>query len=225
MCGRRVSRHVLVNPAAQIRRGRARSPRDRFGRDLAVDERNAGGPPPPLARLTLPTTPATGLSNTLVLGMLAVAPAGDLVAYVGTAGVPLDVRPPFRSTGGHAVPNTASVGGPFFSPDGRWLAYQTAGPSGGLVKMLLATGTVTTICALPAQMRGAVWAPEARSSSDPAPGRSIASAPTAARLSRSRRFARESMRIGGRRCCQTASTCCSPAEPRPYVGNRRTSKY
>ncbi len=120
--------------------------------------RNAGGPPPPLARLTLPTTPATSLSNTLVLGMLAVAPAGDLVAYVGTGnGVrSLFVRR-FDQPAATPIPNTASVGGPFFSPDGRWLAYQTAGAGASLVKMLLATGTVTTICALPAQMRGAVW--------------------------------------------------------------------
>jgi eukaryotic-like serine/threonine-protein kinase len=116
---------------------------------------------PSLARLTLPAAPATGLSKTLSMGVLAVSPAGDVVAYVGTAGGQrsIFVRRLDQPTG-TVVPNTTTGAGPFFSPDGRWLAYQQAGQAGGLIKVLLATGTATTICPLKDQIRGAVWAPD-----------------------------------------------------------------
>ena len=86
-----------------------------------------------------------------------------------------DLRPASRSIGSHRRPQYDGGRGPFFSPDGRWLAYHTAGPSGGLIKVLLATGTATTICPLKDQIRGAVWASMARSSSGPIRARSIAS--------------------------------------------------
>ena len=123
--------------------------------------RSSGPSSPPLARLILPTAPATGLAKTLALGFLALSPAGDMVAFVGTAGGQrsIFVRRLDQSAA-TVVPNTMAAGGPFFSPDGRWLAYHTAGPSGGLIKVLLATGTATTICPLKDQIRGAVWAPD-----------------------------------------------------------------
>jgi eukaryotic-like serine/threonine-protein kinase len=123
--------------------------------------RTSGTPSLPLVRLTLPAAPATGLAKTLTMGILAVSPAGDVVAYVGTAGGQrsIFVRRLDQSAG-TVVPNSTTAGGPFFSPDGRWLAYQRAGQSGGLIKVLLATGTATTICPLKGQIRGAVWAPD-----------------------------------------------------------------
>lgn len=107
-------------------------------------------------RLTL-TLPG---SDRLALGrnpVVALSPDGARLVYVGNrAGV---TQLYVRSIGGsEATPIAGTQGAdePFFSPDGRWVAFFA---DGRLKKASLSGGAPVTICSAPAN-RGASWGPD-----------------------------------------------------------------
>src|SRR5262245_42066795 len=115
--------------------------------------------PPPLARLAVSTAPATEVANTQG-GSVAISPAGNVIAFVGARdGVRALYIRRLDQPEALELPSTAAATGPVFSPDGQWLAYtHDQGSSGSrLVKVSVATGSMTTIVSLSEAPRGAVW--------------------------------------------------------------------
>lgn len=119
--------------------------------------RAAPAVPPPVVRaiVELPTTQPFGLFGTR---NLAISPDGTKVVFAAVDGDrpklfvrPLDrFEPPARMTG------TDEAFMPFFSPDGQWVGYFSAGK---LRKIPLTGGASTVICDMTAPF-GAAWAPD-----------------------------------------------------------------
>ena len=86
------------------------------------------------------------------LGGLAFSLDGALLAYTGAEGLYLRAMDELEST---LIGGTQGARTPFFSPDGRWLAFHA---DGKLRKVSPQGGAALTICDSP-QFRGAAWGP------------------------------------------------------------------
>jgi len=87
----------------------------------------------------------------------ALSPDGTLVAYAGTTGSgvrQLYVRP-LGELRARELAGTEGAQMPFFSPDGRWIGYES---NGRLFKVLV-TGSTPVFLSELSQMLGATWAP------------------------------------------------------------------
>jgi serine/threonine-protein kinase len=89
---------------------------------------------------------------------VAISPDGSRIVYVARNGnvSQLFVR---RVDDFAAVPlsGTEGAGSPFFSPDGQWVAFQSAG---SLKKVPISGKGAVTICRTGAPLRGGAWAPD-----------------------------------------------------------------
>ncbi len=83
---------------------------------------------------------------------LAIAPDGSMLAYVASRGsqTQLFVRP-MNGLESRALPGTTNAVAPFFSPDGRWIAFFAGGE---LKKVALSGGTPVTLCEAPVGLGG-----------------------------------------------------------------------
>jgi hypothetical protein len=99
-------------------------------------------------------------------GVPVLAPDGKrLVTFVDAAGLPAGAATgklsthDFSSSAPSAIEGTDGAYEPFFSPDGRWVAYFIRGPKGGLKKVALSGGSPQAI-APAGEGRGGVWGPD-----------------------------------------------------------------
>ena len=122
------------------------------GAALAVSRGAPSEAKPAIARFTIQVPAGTHLPD--VPGTsFALSPDGSALVYVGQDehGTHLFVkrRDELEAT---AIPGTADADSPFFSPDGRWVAFSSPV---GLQRVLLAGGPVEPI--VPGENRGADW--------------------------------------------------------------------
>ena len=85
---------------------------------------------------------------------LAIAPDGRSVAFVGEGSIArqLFIRR-IEELAAEAIPGTEDATGPFFSPDGRWLAFHARG---AVRKVPITGGEPLVVCDAP-HLRGASW--------------------------------------------------------------------
>jgi serine/threonine-protein kinase len=116
--------------------------------------RPSPAPPRPSVRLELALDPPplfSGYQRTLAL-----SPDGSLLVYVtGSPGGQVLARRELSEIRSAIMAGTEGGGSPFFSPDGRWLAFQA---DGHLKKVPVAGGAVQTLCA--AVGLGGSWGPD-----------------------------------------------------------------
>jgi len=114
---------------------------------------------PPVTRLSIPLPPETLLAPNDVPAAgssVAVSADGRTAAFVVMHGGQrmIAVRS-FESSESGTLGGTQGAMSPFFSPDGRWLAFFTASE---LRKVAIEDGTLVTICPTPPVTRGGAWA-------------------------------------------------------------------
>src|SRR5262249_17969472 len=113
-------------------------------------------PHPVAAVLDLPTAPGARLNGEPADVVL--SPDGRSLAYVGvdSAGVPhLWVRP-LDSPHARMLAETDHAQHPFWSPDGRWIAFFTQGEGASLMKVPLSDGPPVKLCDVH-WSRGGAW--------------------------------------------------------------------
>ena len=113
-------------------------------------------PSQPLRRFPL-TLPATQALPTRSGGLLAISPNGQTLIYRGFEdGVPQLYRRDLDQFDTMPIPGTEGAGAePFFSPDGKWLAFETGGET--LMRVGLTGGRPVRIGQLPFNPRGGSW--------------------------------------------------------------------
>ena len=91
---------------------------------------------------------------------MAVSPDGTRIAYAAQtdSGIQLVVRP-FDSFEATVLPGTADAKQPFFSPDGKWLAFFT---SDALMKVPLDGGAPLKMATITSSSIGGAWGPDGR---------------------------------------------------------------
>ena len=96
--------------------------------------------------------PSTAQLAALDFPSLAISPDGSRLAYVASRGsqTQLFVRE-MNSLESRPLPGTTNAAAPFFSPDGRWVAFFA---SGALKKVALSGGTPVTLCEAPVGLGG-----------------------------------------------------------------------
>jgi predicted Ser/Thr protein kinase len=117
---------------------------------LAGPRRNRSAPATAKLRFTVPPPPGSSLQ-----GMLALSPAGETLAFVATGADGRDrlwVRP-LDSLESRALEGTEDAEFPFWSPDGRSIAFFA---DGKLKRIYAAGGTLRTLCDA-AAARGGAW--------------------------------------------------------------------
>jgi Tol biopolymer transport system component len=117
---------------------------------LAGPRRNRSAPATAKLRFTVPPPPGSSLQ-----GMLALSPAGETLAFVATGADGRDrlwVRP-LDSLESRALEGTEGAEFPFWSPDGRSIAFFA---DGKLKRIDAAGGTLRTLCDA-AAARGGAW--------------------------------------------------------------------
>jgi eukaryotic-like serine/threonine-protein kinase len=108
------------------------------------------------AVLELPTAPGAPLSSEP--GDIAISPDGQRVAYIGvdSSGVGrLWVRA-LDSPNARMIPGTENAVRPFWSPNGRWIAYFTSGDGSSLEKVPAGEGAPVKLCDV-GWARGGAW--------------------------------------------------------------------
>lgn len=108
---------------------------------------------PQLTTRSTLTLPATDQLAQTALLRFALSPDGSTLVYKASAGgVTQLYRRELDQLNAVAIPGTENGDGPFFSPEGDWLAFDS---DGILKKVALRGGPATTICALPGAFRHA----------------------------------------------------------------------
>lgn len=105
--------------------------------------------------MRLEIVPPRGERLNLGLRPFAISPDGTTLAYVISKGATTELRIRSLDSGRFTqVPGTEGAQHPFFSPDGKWIAFQ-----GGvkLKKVAVSGGSPVTLCDAP-NFRGGVWA-------------------------------------------------------------------
>jgi hypothetical protein len=91
-------------------------------------------------------------------GVLQLAPDGRHMAYVVRKGATTELKLRRLDTGEtRAVPGTIGAWNPFFSPDGSWIGFTTAGRGNGVLRKVALGGGAPFDVADKATPRGAVW--------------------------------------------------------------------
>lgn len=108
-------------------------------------------PPSAVTRFSL-ALPATEALAAATGATVALSPDGTKLVYVGD-GPQLYLRPMDRLDA-EPIPGTEGAYNPFFSPDGEWIAFGTAG---ALKKVSLGGGPSVTIWETPGVLAGADW--------------------------------------------------------------------
>ena len=115
-------------------------------------------PAPPAPQLTARSTltlPATDQLAQIPQLRLALSPDGSTLVYTAVRdGVTQLYRRELDQLEAVAIPGTENAIGPFFKPDGEWLAFAS---DGVLKKVALRGGPATTICDLQNAFRHATW--------------------------------------------------------------------
>src|ERR1051326_4943888 len=96
----------------------------------------------------------------LSMPAIAISPDGQRIALVLRSGekTQLHIRP-VNANDSKPVPGTEGAVTPFFSPDGKWVAFVA---DGKLKKLALDSGQIMTVCDAGTGPRGAVWGPDDR---------------------------------------------------------------
>ena len=155
---------------AGARAGRERSwmalafvvdPRDRSRRPVGPFVFSSAGAAPPALRATIPLPAGLQLDG-LGSPVLALSRDGRTLAFVarGVSGVQSLYVRPLDANDAVLVPGSDTAEGPFFSPDGRWVAFAVGtslvgGQPPALRKYSLETGLTQTICTLDDYFGGA----------------------------------------------------------------------
>ncbi len=113
-------------------------------------------PPQPVRRFPL-TLPATQAFPTTFGSLLAISPNGQTLIYRGFEdGAPQLYRRDLDQLDTMTIPGTEGAGAdPFFSHDGKWLAFETEGTT--LKRVVLTGGRPVEIGQLPRGPRGGSW--------------------------------------------------------------------
>ena len=121
--------------------------------------------PPALLRVTIPTG-ALAMLGHAAAPVVAISPDGRTLAYVaGTRNVGQLMLRPLDAAAATPVPDAAQTFSPFFSPDGKWLAYVDAGDGATgarLKKRNLASGEIFDLGGSVTGMHGATWTRDGR---------------------------------------------------------------
>ena len=112
----------------------------------------------------------------------AISPDGTRVVYRTVGGAPLHSRL-LNEPGSSVIAGTEGARNPFFSPDGRWLAFFVGQ---ALKKVSFAGGAVVTIATLPNNVgaqgyRGAAWADDGTIAFAPSTGAGLFGVPDTGR--------------------------------------------
>jgi serine/threonine protein kinase len=114
--------------------------------------------PAPVAHLELAIPPSDKLIS-LFYTTIALSPDGTHVAYAAVHdGIPTLFLRALDQSEPVAIPNSEGANTPFFSPDGKWLAFVA---SGQLKKVSTSGGAPIVLFNLPTT-RGATWGPDGR---------------------------------------------------------------
>jgi len=113
-------------------------------------------PSPPVTRFTAQIPSAAPLTTGSPFVDLTMAPDGSTIAYAVTPVGELAQLVLRRMDRADAtvIRGPARVNAPFFSPDGRWIAFLA---DGELRKVPVTGGPPLLICRVPTQLRGAAW--------------------------------------------------------------------
>jgi eukaryotic-like serine/threonine-protein kinase len=114
-------------------------------------------PAPQAMRLAIVTPATHAIAASAIDRVVALSPDGMVLAYIGRAGSTGDNQLMIRrldQAEPTAVPNTLGARYPFFSADGRWIAFFM---SGELKKVAHTGGAPTPICRTVGGIRGGAW--------------------------------------------------------------------
>jgi serine/threonine-protein kinase len=113
-------------------------------------------PPRLVARFSVALPPETSLAQSF-RPAVAISPDGSRIAFVANhAGTPQIFLRELNRADATPITGTEGASGPFFSPDGQWVAFIS---SGKLKKVPVGGGPVVTLCEA-VDSRGAVWGPD-----------------------------------------------------------------
>ncbi|HLX11387.1 MAG TPA: hypothetical protein VKS81_01115, partial [Bacteroidota bacterium] len=103
-------------------------------------------------QINLPLTPAPVVGASVD----AISPDGRYIVYLALSnGVPKLFLRPLDKLDARELAGTENAADPFFSPDGKWIAFFS---NGSLKKVSSFGGSATILTALPGYMRGGWWA-------------------------------------------------------------------
>jgi serine/threonine-protein kinase len=115
-------------------------------------------PVPEIVRFTIQADPVTPWPVSAGVPSIALAPDGAAIAYsIPSGSRPLMYRR-FADPEPGAIPQTAGATSPFFSPDGKWIAFHQ---NGALRRVSVTDGAAATIVSV-RELRGASWGPDDR---------------------------------------------------------------
>jgi serine/threonine-protein kinase len=118
---------------------------------LAISMMRPPSDPVPPSRFVVSLPSATPLAG-LDFPSAVISPDGTRLVFVATRGGRTELfQRPLNSVDPRPIPGTTNAVGPFFSPDGQWVAFFA---DGQLKKVNLAGGPPITLCAAPVGLGG-----------------------------------------------------------------------